>query len=234
MTWVAGVDGCRAGWFRVCRNARNGALRFDLLESVAAISETDPWPGIVAIDMPIGLPEAGPRQCDQEARRCLGPRRASVFPSPIRPALAGQTRAEADAITRRIDGRGVAAQSFGIYAKVAEVDAHLQSARAPRATFYEVHPELSFQTWQGGQPMVESKKTEGGQRARLDLVEAWLGADLLGRARGGHPKTHLADDDVLDAVATLWTAHRIASGAAQTLPDSPPMDETGLPMRIVF
>ena len=40
--------------------------------------------------------------------------------------------------------------------------------------------------------------------------------------------------DILDAFAALWTAERIAAGRARTLPEQPPMDDTGLPMRIVY
>jgi len=41
----------------------------------------------VAVDMPIGLRAAGPRPCDAEARRLLGPRRSSVLPTPARVVL---------------------------------------------------------------------------------------------------------------------------------------------------
>jgi predicted RNase H-like nuclease len=56
----------------------------------------------------------------------------------------------------------------------------------------------------------------------------------LSRARGEHLKKDLADDDIVDAIAGLWTAHRIANGTAEALPSPPPRDETGLPMQIVF
>ena len=52
--------------------------------------------------------------------------------------------------------------------------------------------------------------------------------------RGETRKKDLADDDILDAIATLWTAHRIEAGTSESLPTSPPHDATGLPMRIVF
>jgi predicted RNase H-like nuclease len=68
----------------------------------------------------------------------------------------------------------------------------------------------------------------------MRLAEEWLGADILTRARGSYLKKHLADDDVLDAIAGLWTAHRIAAGTAKTLPDRAPRDSTGLPMEIVY
>lgn len=44
----------------------------------------------------------------------------------------------------------------------------------------------------------------------------------------------VADDDVLDAIAVLWTATRIARGEGRGLPDPPPRDPTGLPMEIVY
>lgn len=36
--------------------------------------------GIIAVDIPIGLPEKGPRRADTEARQFVGPRRSSEFP----------------------------------------------------------------------------------------------------------------------------------------------------------
>ena len=183
--------------------------------------------------MPIGLPPSGPRECDGLARGLLGPRRSSVFRAPIRPALQAASRVEADALTRAIEGKGVAAQAFGLYAKVRAVDAFLASDAAARERVFEVHPELSFCFWNDSQPMRFGKKQAEGKAERLALVRRWLGADVLEVARGGHPKKALADDDVLDALAALWTAHRIAAGSCRVLPSSPPMDEAGLPMRIV-
>jgi predicted RNase H-like nuclease len=40
-------------------------------------------------------------------------------------------------------------------------------------------------------------------------------------------------DDALDALACAWTAQRWAAGIARTLPDEPPRDNRGLPVRIV-
>jgi predicted RNase H-like nuclease len=103
----------------------------------------------------------------------------------------------------------------------------------------EVHPELSFRAWNDGVPMAHSKRTAAGRAERRLRVAQWLGADLLTRAResaetGSHRKRDLADDDILDAVATLWTAHRIVDGRAVRLPDPPPRDALGLPMEIVY
>ena len=234
MSWVAGVDGCRRGWFRVCRDTDSGALRFDLVERVAELFDTPPGPRVVAIDMPIGLSEAGPRDCDRAARALLGPRRSSVFPAPIRAAVGAPSRLEADHITRRSDGRGVAAQAFGLYPKIFELDRVLLDRSSEDLDVREVHPEVSFWAWNGESAMPHAKKDPRGAAERNALVAAWLGAQTLERARGGHPKKDLADDDILDAIACLWTAHRIASGTARCLPEAPPHDGVGLPMRIVY
>ena len=64
MNLVAGMDGCRGGWVFVTTPAR-GTRRStvtvvtDLKETVAMADAG--WLRVIGIDMPIGLPEAGPR-----------------------------------------------------------------------------------------------------------------------------------------------------------------------------
>lgn len=232
--WVAGVDGCRAGWFRAARHTGSGELRFEVISSAAALLARPPAPEIVALDMPIGLPDKGSRACDLAARKLLGSRRSSVFPAPIRPALAAVAHEQASRISERIDGRRVSAQAFHLFAKIREVDALLRSDPGAHPRLREVHPELAFRAWNGGEPMTTYKKKPAGRTERLALIEAWLGSGVLARARGACLKKQVADDDILDAIAALWTAHRIAEGRAETLPERPPRDSAGLPMRIVF
>jgi predicted RNase H-like nuclease len=235
MSWLAGVDGCPKGWFRICRETRSGRLRFEVFERAESLIEAPPNPRIVGLDIPIGLPASGPRACDRAARSLLGPRRSSVFPAPIRPVLGARSRAEADRIGRRVDGRGVSAQAFNLFAKIAAVDELLAASLAARRALVEVHPELSFRAWNDARPMAFAKKHRQGRAERLALAEAWLGPALIERARGDVAKRDLADDDILDAVAALWTAHRIATGRAETLPAEPdPLDAEGRPMRIVY
>ncbi len=239
MVWVAGVDGCPRGWFRICRETQSGALAFDLLEHPEQLWRAPPSPLVVAIDMPIGLPSAGARECDRSARALLGARRSSVFPAPLRAALAATDRTEASRITQAIDGRGVGAQAFGIYRKIRALDEAVRGGLPRDVTVREAHPELCFRAWNGGAPMAHSKRTPGGMAERRRLVDRWLGVGLLERARasgsdGPHRKKDLADDDILDAVATLWTAHRIVDGRAACVPEDPPLDDCGLPMEIVY
>ena len=82
--------------------------------------------------------------------------------------------------------------------------------------------------------MAAGKKTRAGKAMRCKLAEEWLGPDVLLLGRGRHLKNHVADDDILDAIAALWTATRIVHGEAQTLPKGPPTDSIGLPMEMVY
>ena len=233
MVWLAGVDGCPSGWIRASRDTDSGALAFGIFASIGDVVREVPVPKRIAIDIPIGLPESGARVCDREARRLLGPRRSSVFPAPIRPALIATSRQEANDITARIDGRGVSAQAFGIYAKVREVDLLLTSRPGTQRRLCEVHPELSFQAMNSGVPLGAPKKAAAGLAQRRALIQDWLGSPLPD-VRGAIPRRDLADDDILDALATLWSAHRLESGGATTLPVEAPLDGRGLPMQISF
>ena len=234
---VAGVDGCKFRWLCIGRDLRSGALEARLFDSAAAVAEQDPLPDVIGWDIPIGLAEDGAgRACDGKARSLLrAPRASSVFTAPVRSALAAASRAEASEITARCcDGRRVAAQAFGIYAKVREVDALLESRPALRGRIREVHPEICFWAWNGGAPMQHSKKTPAGERERRDLVAGHFGEHALATVREQLAPRRAPIDDVLDAFATLWTAERIALGTARTLPEDPPRDARGLRMEIVY
>jgi predicted RNase H-like nuclease len=231
---AVGADGCRGGWVRAARALDGGAPRVDWVRDVRSLLSGLDAVAALAIDIPIGLGEVGARACDVLARRALGrPRASSVFPTPIRAALRATTRAEASRITRERDGRGVGAQAFALWPRIREVDALL--AREPlRERVCEVHPELSFQAQNGGVPLAYSKHDALGRAQRASLLDARLGTGCTSAARAAIPRAAAADDDVLDALACLWSALRIARGEAQALPDPAPRDRHGLPMCIRF
>ena len=233
--WVAGADACKAGWVCAAQETVSGTLRFAVVMEVRDLIELLPQPVILCIDIPIGLPDRGARECDRLARSVLGwPRRNSVFPAPVRPALIAAGREEASRITQLVDGRRVSAQGWALYEKIREVDALLGSIPEAQQRIREVHPEVSFWAWNHEQAIQEGKKTRAGREIRLRLVEGWLGNGVLTRARAGRAKHDVGDDDILDAIAALWTAARLAMGAARTLPESPVTDATGLRMEIVY
>ncbi|HTO71773.1 MAG TPA: DUF429 domain-containing protein [Myxococcota bacterium] len=218
---AVGVDGCRGGWIAA---TRAGARRIARVAELFACALT---PTVVAIDIPIGLTDAGPRRCDAEARRRLGPARgASVFAAPIRPMLPAQSHAEACALGRAADGRALSLQCWGIVPKIREVDALVCADAAARGALREVSPELSFALMNGGKALA-AKRSAAGALERRQLVEAAFGA----AARRALTELH-ETADVLDAFAALWSAERITRGEALVLPADPPRDAWGIAMSI--
>lgn len=232
--WAAGADGCRAGWICVRRRDGRGEVEHALHETAAELVGQRPAPGVLGIDIPIGLTESGPRECDREARHALGPKRgSSVFPAPIRAVLRAATWEEACALRERAEGKRMSKQAWFIVAKIREVDEALagRSARKkPRVR--EVHPELSFQTWKGA-PLRHGKRTRLGRRERQRLVAAEFGRHAFERVREAYGVSQVAHDDILDAFAVLWTAERILRRDAVVRPATPPRDARGLAMEIV-
>jgi len=235
MALVTGVDGCTSGWIAVTLETESTdimhAVHPDGESLFAALAESS----MIAIDIPIGLPEQGARKCDQAARRLLGrPRSSSVFPAPIRSALTARSREEADRITRSIDGRGVGAQAWNIYARIREIDALLRESKRLRDRVYEAHPEVCFWALAGGRPMQSSKHRCAGLEERRRLIDRRFRADSAQRVRSAYPKSQVSDDDLLDAFAVCWTARRILRKDAISLPSRPSFDSHRLPMRILY
>lgn len=226
---LRGVDGCRLGWLlleqpraggpvvgRVCADGDDLACDDDVL---------------CAVDMPIGLPDHAPRHCDSEARRLLGPRRASVFSAPLRPLLAASDHAEACRWSRDLQGRGLSIQSWNLMPRIRDLDGLLQRRAEQRQRLHEVHPELSFRELNAGVPLPFAKKTPAGRDHRRQLLEP-LFPGAFEAMRGQFPRSGVADDDLLDALALLWSAERLAAGHGLILGDPGACDSTGLPLRI--
>jgi predicted RNase H-like nuclease len=229
---AGGIDGCRGGWVCVTRDTVTGRIDARILCEIQEVLALQPRPDVLAVDIPMGLPDRGPRLCDQEARRLLGrPRGSSVFPAPIRPVLEATSYAEACRIGRQVEGRGLSAQAWGIVPKIRQVDSFLSAQPSRQDWMREVHPELSFWRGNGGRPMAHNKKTPEGRKERETLVALWLG-DELAAARAMLGRGGFASDDLLDAFATLWTAERLISGTGTVLPTDPPRDPRGLRMEI--
>jgi predicted RNase H-like nuclease len=225
---VRGVDGCRGGWLSVdVSGAGPPDFRWRLwpLDQTAAMAH-DPSVAVVAIDIPIGLPDTGSRACDREARQQLGRRGVSVFPAPTRSVLPASSYADARAILAARGGGSMSAQAFGIVRAVAAVDACVSAADDDRIV--ECHPEVAF-CLMGGGPGLAGKRTFDGATIRRQLLASvWPGIDAALRER----PARAADDDALDALACAWSALRFARGEHVSLGDGA-RDARGLPMRIV-
>lgn len=229
---AAGADGCRAGWICVTRT-EGRVLDAFCAATAAELVGREPRPDELTIDVPIGLPDKGARRCDQEARGLLGPRRNSVFPAPLRGVVTATSWSEACEARRRIEGKGMSKQAWAIAPKIRELDELLRADETLRLWVREVHPELSFSAW-NGRPMRHPKKHPAGLADRMRLVECYFGVSAFRNVRQGFRRHAVADDDILDAFAALWTGERILKGEARVTPADPSFDSEGLAMEIVF
>lgn len=141
---LVGIDGCKAGWVVARIGGSVDSLAFNTMPNLTAVFEEVRAGELRAIaDVPIGLPERGPRVCDRSARALLGsPRRNSVFPAPCRPVLTAGDYREVCELNFRASGRRVTRQLYGILAKIREVDEGMSPAL--QTNFREAHPEVTF------------------------------------------------------------------------------------------
>jgi predicted RNase H-like nuclease len=233
MTTIAGVDGCPSGWLCIFEELPARSLSSKVFSTIADLFAFAPQLQVLAIDIPIGLTETGPRGCDLAARERLGKGRASsVFPAPIRLALQASNYPEACEASFRAQGKKLSKQSWAIYPKIREVDQLLIDRPDLRERVYEIHPEVTFAEWNGS-AILEPKRSGSGFLPRHELVTRHFGADAFKTVRALRSRSQAADDDILDAYAALWTGERIAAGTARSLPSDPPLDSTGLPMRMM-
>jgi predicted RNase H-like nuclease len=195
---VAGVDAWKGKWIAVLLGDGAFASSFvgpDFASIHARLSGT----AAIGVDIPIG---EGPRAADAEARRFVGPRRSSVFPTPIRSALAAETYELALEVSRAELGKGLSRQSYGLRRRILEVE---QVALLDERVL-EVHPEVSFRALAGCE--LAPKRTAEGLRQRLAAL-----------ATVGIEPAPPVNDDLLDAAVAAWSALRYANGVAQPLPE---------------
>jgi predicted RNase H-like nuclease len=246
---LAGVDGCRRGWVAAVEEP-GGAIAARVFESFAALSDALGEGAVIAVDIPIGLPDrsaVGGRGPERAVRPLLGGRQSSVFSIPSRAAVyagvdvaahpedgARYRHACAVAMATCEGGRKVSKQGFYIFPKIVEVDRRLQEGLPSGQRVVETHPEVAFWAMNGERPLAEPKKVKGKPfTAGLDERRALLiGAGLPPAAIDG-PKLHGAGlDDVIDAFAGLVVARAVAAGTVRSFPSPPERDAYGLEVAI--
>jgi threonine dehydratase len=247
MAWIAGVDGCKAGWIAAFADSdfqRDAVVACfanfeDILNSRFA-------PSIVAVDMPIGLPDhimGNGRGPEQAARAVLGARRNSVFSMPSRGAVYAVTRpvvgmadikashAQACAIARNeSEGRrGFSRQAFMILPKIREIDGLLVRSPALRGRVKEVHPEVAFWSMNRDRPLRFAKAAPEGLAERIALLTTEGVSDAV---LSSPPPKGAGRDDLLDALAGLVVAKHMLAGRGRTFPSDIRQDRHGLEIAI--
>ena len=217
---AVGVDACKGGWVAIVLRDHQPPSA----HAVATIAELDaavPDADAVAIDIPIALLDDRWRESDVIARRLLGARRSTVFPTPIVSALEAPDHASGSARSVAATGSGISRQAYGLRARIFEVRTW---AAGLTCRVIEAHPELCFTEMRGGRPPSATKKSwHGMTERRTALASCGIDVDAIDPRVGSIVPT----DDVLDAAAAAWTARRVLAGVARHIPEHPELDRAG-------
>jgi predicted RNase H-like nuclease len=237
--WLAGVDGCLAGWVAAFVRPAGQEVRVRVVPGFADITSAPEAPAVIAVDIPIGLPDhigPGGRGPEAAVRPLLGARQSAVFSVPSRAAVHAKNFGEACRIGLETSEppRKISKQLFMIAPKIREADALLRGDPALAASVYEVHPEVAFWRLNGNRALDEPKKVRGvpygpGLALRRDLL---IAAGFARACLEAVPPKGARADDLLDALACAAIARRIFGGVAEPFPASPGRDKFGLPVAI--
>ncbi|MDJ0360716.1 DUF429 domain-containing protein [Rhodococcus sp. H29-C3] len=217
---VAGVDGAKGEW--VVAIFDGTVVEWSVAADVDAVLETTARRSVVAVDMPLSMPEESYRISELAAKAFLGPARSSIFHTPVSEVLDAEDYREACDISRRITGKAISKQTWHL----------LPSVRAWRAAEFdpdrvvEVHPECSFRAM-APTTAFASKKTGRGAGQRMAALSTWIDPHNLAVGLAELPPGP-ALDDALDAAAAAWSAWRYSQGKHRTF------GSTNGPDRIVY
>jgi predicted RNase H-like nuclease len=209
-----------------------------VVSALADLLDESGEPDLMAIDMPLGLPDtSGPfgRAAERAIRGLLGARRSSVFSVPSRSAVYTDGYVEACAVAQATSNppRKISKQCFHIFPKIRELDHLLRSRPGAADRVVECHPELAFAVLNGA-PMMHGKKVNNrpnpaGSRERRSLLAAY-GFDPA--FLDDKPPRGAAIDDKLDACVAMLVAERVLAGTAIPHPAEEIRDTHGLRIAI--
>jgi predicted RNase H-like nuclease len=228
---VIGVDGCPGGWIAVIWGSRLEHRLCPRFNDVLALDGA-----VIAVDMPIGLPELSGRPGDRDVRARLGERQSSVFPVPSRAAVMREAFNDACAenLKRSDPPRKVSKQCYNLFPKIREIDRLITPELQDRV--FESHPELAFWAMNDETALplpkkVKSQCHEPGLELRRSLLRN-AGFPLSSLPASIYRRSDVGADDLIDACACAWVARRILEGKAIRIPAEPMRDERGLRMEI--
>jgi predicted RNase H-like nuclease len=233
--FVVGVDGCRGGWLAV-KLSPDGVAKSRIFEDMASLWAAHLQAALILVDIPIGLPEAAnDRTCDKEARKVLGPRRASVFPVPCRAAVYAPDYDAAINLNEKITGKRIFRATWNLIPRMRQVDEILQADSRARGVIRKGHPEVLFWGLNKRRPLAFYKKEAAGEAERLEVLQRVYrrARPLFLELKKNLLAKSAAPDDLLDALAAAVTG-LVGRTNLKTLPPSPEHDAYGLPMEMVY
>jgi predicted RNase H-like nuclease len=216
-----GLDGFRWGWVAawIDDRGRHGFDYSGCLTRLLSISHK-----MAMIDIPIGLPEVGYRNCDLQAKEWLG---SSVFLGARRNLLTFKSADEANEFYWEHEGKGmgISRQLWCLKNKIRQVDDIMTPAR--QHEIRETHPELIF--WSRNQKKeLEKKKSEAGRQRRVEILKN-LGFSAIDRWLELRSHTGVGRDDLIDACACA-----VAARDANCTIGGPECDSRGLHMEMHY
>lgn len=234
---VVGLDGCAGGWFAVWSDSGTPGLQHRQYGDLAAVFTDHGDADRLLVDIPIGLDSSTARECDDHARTRLGARGVSVFPTPCRSVVEyhqqdpeAATYDRANEIQRGRLGSGLSRQAWNITPKIAAMDRFLRT-ESPSVDVIESHPECCFAALNDGYPIAQSKSNALGRAARFGVIDDWAEGweSCYEAALDEYFRNAVARDDIVDAIVLAIAGRQ----PLRSIPDTPPVDDCGLPMRIV-
>jgi predicted RNase H-like nuclease len=228
---LGGIVPCPGGWLIV--PARLAGVTVNAEEPMVArtlmdVLEYKPKFDAAAVYAPVGFNENpdGPfRACDAEAREMIGwPRLVGVGPMPSRAALRARSREAALEIEPWLTNADLRQFKWWREAEREFQPFHQRS-------FFAAHPDLSFTSLNGDEPLTTSPHHQDGILERMQLFRDRLPGfeDVILRI----PPTGAAQLHLMQACALVWTARRAAGRAMSRLPMDPNWDEAGMRVELV-
>ena len=218
MTTIGGADGCPGGWICVERDTVTREIFAEVLPTTADLRDRARHLAVLTVDIPIGLSETGPRDCDVEARRLLTSLRgSSVFPAPVRPAIDASSYAEACERSEAACGKRLSKQAHAIMWRIREVDEMLRGEPELQGRVREIHPEVCFYELANKKPMAHNKSSRLGREDRRKALAAVFPKLNQVITEGG--EQGLPIEDILDATVACWSALRLANEKGRSVSD---------------
>ncbi|MCU4802575.1 DUF429 domain-containing protein [Halobacteria archaeon HArc-gm2] len=231
--WV-GAHYCGDEWLAVAFDA-DGYDHADVFDGVG-----DCWlryqevADRLLVDVPIGLPDDGDRECDRLARRALGAMASAVVSPPVPDAVRKRRHGVASSVHERQTGEALSERAFATSDEIAVLRDVLREFPSAPDVIAESNPELCYRAI-AGTPLERDPATAGGYAERMRTLasldrDAPPAVQAAAEAVAGHD---VAVRDVLDAMALAYSSWP-GSGDVYSLPPEPQTDADGYPMRLLY
>lgn len=229
-----GIDGCKGKWLAVTLS--NKDFDVELFDNISDVCSNYQAANSIIIDMPIGLAESkADVRPDSELRKHLKGKSSCVFNTPCRQAVYAKNYTQAIAENQKILDLSISPFSNAIIPKIREIDLFLQTHPQWKNRLLESHPEYCFMLLNGGQPILQNKKTSEGSAARIRVLQSVYPRtrELIEFFKTKYPRLSSKLDDVLDALALAVIGGIALKSGVCVLPGEPMLDAKGIKMQII-